>query len=63
MLDTVLAGLQIFHKYTSNDIAAEHDVIYAGACPPESMPSDDLKILKDSFWYWDEELECWYYFC
>jgi hypothetical protein len=63
MLDTVLAGLRVFNKYADKDIAAEHDIIYAGSCSPETMPSDDLKILEDSGWNWDKELDSWYHFC
>lgn len=56
----------IFAKYEPDatySTQAEHDVIYAGGVPPDSMSQDDVARLEVLRWSWDgDDLQTWYYF-
>lgn len=59
IIDDVIAGLIILKKY-DNNIAAEHDVIYACPRAGENIPEADQ--LKKLGWFWSEETDSWGYF-
>lgn len=57
-MDDFIKGLLIFQANGEEDIAAEHDVIYAGG-PASIMDTDNL---EDLGWHYDEHLETFYYY-
>lgn len=63
----VARGFAILAKYGDDlDVAAEHDVIYAGqgdfAESIAAMSEADVRELAASGWHIDEDLETWYHF-
>lgn len=66
--DATYGGLaeafSIFAKYEPDaayEVAAEHDVIYAGRAS-DRYSIDDKQRLEELGWHYDESLECYYYF-
>lgn len=60
-----MEGLKILLEYEPTDdgeIAAEHDIIYAGSQSPLAMADTTEKLLNKLGWYWEDEMETWYYF-
>lgn len=60
----VAAGFVILAKYGDDlDVAAEHDVIYAGQGDLEAMVAAmsevDIRELASMGWFIDEHLDCW----
>lgn len=56
IIRNVAEGLMILAKYDpeSHDIAAEHDIIYAGPDPKRVTPEDAAR-LKELGWHIEEE--------
>lgn len=55
-------AFMIFAKYEGpQNVAAEHDKIFAGP-NPEAMTVEDINALHSLQWYPDNDLECFYYF-
>lgn len=64
-LQCVSEGLQTLLEYGGiEDIAAEHDEIYAGTdnASIEAMIETDRQKMIDLGWDWDELYECWHIF-
>ena len=63
-MKTVVEGLQILLKYfPDGDIAAEHDVIYAGGDNDDvSISDEDMKRLEELRWHYDESLPSWFHY-
>ena len=61
-MKTVTEGLQILLKYfPDGDIAAEHDIIYAGGDNDDvSISDEDMKRLEEFRWHYDKSLPSWY---
>jgi len=61
----VAQGLMILSKYVDIkdhcQVAAEHDVIYAGPSKDE-VSKEDLEALDKMGWKPDEEFDCFYHF-
>ena len=56
----VIEGLQIIEKYGSQEIDAQHDVIYAGPDKGEKkILSEDAAKLEELGWFFDEEFDCY----
>lgn len=54
----------IFAKYEPDarfEVAAEHDVIYAGR-EPEKYSDADKARLEELHWRYDDSLECYYHY-
>ena len=60
-MNSVLEGLQILAKYfPDGDIAAEHDVIYAGGDNSDvEISEEDLARLDELGWFIDSEVDSW----
>lgn len=56
-VNTIIEGLQILKKYSEDiDIAAEHDVFYAGFDNDiETVSKEDKEKLDNLGWWKDEE--------
>ena len=53
-------GLGVLLKYDPDgDTCAEHDLIYCGGVSPDKMTEEDLKILEDSGFFYDEDDAGW----
>lgn len=63
-LQQIIAGLQIIAKYDERgyDVAAEHDVLYAGAKSASRMSEEDKQAMKDAGWGWNQEIDSFYIF-
>lgn len=57
--EQIIKGLQILAKYPDNDIAAEHDIIYAGPVRSETISTKDAKELEELGWHIDSETDSW----
>ena len=55
-------GLGVLLKYGDDEVAVEHDVIYAGPNNLEKVSVEDQIKLKELGWYWSEDYDCWEYF-
>lgn len=54
-VDCIIEGLAIFKKYGKVDVAAEHDVFYAGPdCATTAISEEDAKRLDDLGWRIDD---------
>ena len=60
-MSEVAEGLKILEKYWPNgDIAAEHDVIYAGGDPGTTIMSlEDKARMEILHWFISSEFDCW----
>jgi hypothetical protein len=58
-----IAAFTIFAKYEPNggEVAAEHDVVYAGP-NPETVNEDDIVTLDDLGWHISHDYDCFYAF-
>jgi len=62
-LKNAIDGLLVLVKYEPDGpICAEHDQLFAGSTPPESMTPEDLAALKAAGWIWDASLPSWFRF-
>ena len=57
----MIEAFTIFRRYEDGDIAAEHDIIYAGPAPNDVSEDDKLK-LAELGWHVEEEFDCFFYF-
>jgi hypothetical protein len=58
----VIEGLQILAKYVdanSNDVAAEHDVIYGPYAADLNITDEDKEKLEELGWFIDSEVDSW----
>lgn len=56
-IQKVMEGLQILAKYDAGgEMAAEHDIIYAGNA---EVSEEDAKKLEELGWHKDGEYDCW----
>lgn len=59
-MKSLIAGLSIFVKHDpEGTIGAEHDKFYGPYVPEEDLTKEELKILEDNGWFWDDEIPCW----
>lgn len=58
-ISDVMGGLEILRKYATpdDDMAAEHDVIYAPG--GRKVSKEDRAALEKLGWFWDDEFHCW----
>jgi len=63
-LQKAITGLQIVAKYEQSgyDIAADHDIIYAGYDVADRMSEQDKQAMQEAGWRWDEGLGSFYLF-
>lgn len=60
IMQDIIAGLTIFTAYEDNYIAAEHDMIYAGA---RNISKEDSAKLEEMHWRKDpDDKDLWYHF-
>ena len=55
-------GVNILAKYVDGDehcICAEHDVLYFGPNNKNVVSEEDLVILEDSGWRFDDDVDAW----
>lgn len=57
--EEVVAGIQILVKYGADDVYAEHDVVYCGHSPADTMSPEDVKTLDDCGWFWNDDNDGW----
>lgn len=55
----VIEGLVIIGKYEKGDVAADHDVIWAGSGPETKVLKEDRDKLRDLGWFYDKKFEGW----
>lgn len=58
-MSEIKEGLEILLKYGEDGVAAEHEVLYAGGTPPESIDHEDRVRLEELGWRWDAGLDSW----
>lgn len=49
-VDCIIEGLEIFKKYGEVEVAAEHDVFYAGPWEDMDIKGDDAALLEKLGW-------------
>jgi hypothetical protein len=59
-LNQLIQGLTILHAYSDADIAAEHDVIYAG--PNADVVSEADAIELEKLGWHKSKHDCWAFF-
>lgn len=57
--DEILEGLKILRKYGELEIAAQHDVLYAGTTEPLGMSKQDVDAIESCGWHFDDEFDSW----
>ena len=55
----IIEGLQILSKYEDNEIAAEHDTLYAGPLDAESVSEEDKAKLEELGWFIEGDTGSW----
>lgn len=55
----IIEGLQILSKYEDSEIAAEHDIIYAGPHDGSKVSSEDFTRLEELGWHIDSDTFVW----
>lgn len=55
----IIEGLLILSKYEDNDIAAEHDIIYAGPNDTSKISPEDVAKLEELGWYISSGTDSW----
>ena len=60
----VFKGLEVLVKYEPDaySVNCEHDILWCGSTNPDSMTDDEKKIMDDSGWIWDDNIEGWFIF-
>ena len=63
-IQQIIAGLTIIAKYEGSgySVAAEHDIIYAGAEVSDKMTEEDKAAMLAAEWGYSDGLECYYIF-
>jgi len=57
--EKLLKGLIILNEYDGNEIAAEHDILFAGPTPAEIVNDYDTQKLEEYGWFIDGGAESW----
>lgn len=57
----IIEGLLILEKYSSSELAAEHDIIYGGSAE-EAITIEDRHKLENLGWFVDSESGSWAYY-
>lgn len=57
--EQLIQGLTLLAKYADNEVAAEHDIIYAGPAYADTVSAEDQKTLEGLGWHIDEGLNAW----
>jgi hypothetical protein len=53
-------GLAILRKYDPDgDVAAEHDIVYAGHAEDFTLTADDASRMEELGWFVDDEYDSW----
>jgi hypothetical protein len=60
-IEKLQLGLSVLAKYPGGDVAAEHDIIYAGPSGDE-VAEDDADHLRTLGWHRDSESGGWAFF-
>lgn len=57
--EQIIQGLTILSKYSDNEIAAEHDILYAGPAYGDTVSDEDKATLETLGWHIDSGTETW----
>lgn len=59
-LRRLIEGLQLIEEAASTDVAADHEVLYAGC--PDQMNDEQKAKMKELGWLEAPEYDCWQIF-
>ena len=58
----VIEGLIILDKYEENELAAEHDILFAGPDDTEKITAKDREQLEALGWFIHSDTDSWAHF-
>ena len=56
---TIIDGLMYLQTFGDCNVAAEHDIFYAGYDLVDNQSPRVVEKMEALGWFWDEEVDCW----